>query len=110
MLTCISIVLIVLSMSNLKQDIEIPIKTPRSQTNTGKNIFKKIFLLFVFLSLIPLFFSQLCAAQPGDGPNIHITETNHTFPTVFEGEKLTHTFRVFNKGNADLNIKRVTPS
>jgi hypothetical protein len=79
-------------MPNWKQRLKIPLS------------------LFLFLPLTLLFVSRLCPAQSGNSPIIHIPETNHTFPTVFEGEKLNHTFRVFNKGTADLNIKRVTPS
>ena len=48
---------------------------------------------------------------PSEGcPIIHVRQTSHTFPTVFEGEKLSHTFTVFNQGTANLDIKRVTSS
>lgn len=74
-----------------------------------KNLLKTFFLFF-FLSTSLLFKNQLCPAQSADVPIIHIAETNHVFPTVFEGEKLSHTFKVFNKGTANLKIKSVTPS
>ncbi|MBW1702169.1 MAG: DUF1573 domain-containing protein [Deltaproteobacteria bacterium] len=74
-----------------------------------KNILKS-FLLLLFLSITLLWRSQVYPAQSGNGPIIHFDQTNHIFPTVFEGEKLSHTFTVFNQGTANLDIKRVTSS
>jgi hypothetical protein len=74
-----------------------------------KNILKTFFLIFL-LSISLLWESLLCAAQSEYVPIIHIDKFNHTFPTVFEGEKLSHTFTVSNKGTTNLNIKKVTPS
>ena len=74
-----------------------------------KNILKT-FVLLVFLAITLLWRSQVYPAQSGDGPIIHFDQTNHIFPTVFEGEKLSHTFTVFNQGTANLDIKRVTSS
>ena len=74
-----------------------------------KHILKTFFLLF-FLSTILLCKNQAHPAQSADVPVIHVHESNHIFPTVFEGEILSHTFKVFNKGTANLNIKNVTPS
>jgi hypothetical protein len=34
--------------------------------------------------------------------------TTHAFPTVFEGERLSHDFIVSNHGSADLEIEDVT--
>ena len=45
-----------------------------------------------------------------EGPAIHIEQTEHTFPTIFEGEELAHTFTLYNRGTADLHISRVTHS
>ena len=45
-----------------------------------------------------------------EGPAIHIEQTEHTFPTIFEGEELAHTFTFYNRGTADLHIRRVTHS
>jgi hypothetical protein len=45
-----------------------------------------------------------------EGPAIHIEQTVHTFPTIFEGEELAHSFTLYNRGTVDLNIKRVTHS
>jgi len=74
-----------------------------------KNILKS-FLLLLFLAITLHWRSQVYPAQSGDGPIIHIDQTNHIFSTVFEGEKLSHTFTVFNQGTANLDIKRVTSS
>ena len=70
----------------------------------------KTFLLLIFITAILFFMNHLCPAQSGDGPIIHMDQTAHTFPPVFEGEKLSHTFTVFNKGDTNLNIKRITSS
>ena len=64
-----------------------------------------LFLLFIFF----LSGGELSSAEE-DGLVIHFNETTYTFPTVFEGEKLTHTFTVFNKGKSELQIKKVRPS
>jgi hypothetical protein len=45
-----------------------------------------------------------------EGPAIHIEQTEHTFPTTFEGEALAHTFVLYNRGTADLHIRRVAHS
>jgi len=74
-----------------------------------KNLLKTFFVLF-FLSITLLLKSQACPAQSGNVPIIHISETNHVFSTVFEGENLSHAFTILNKGTANLNINRVTPS
>lgn len=70
----------------------------------------KIFLLLFFLIIGLICESHLTAAQPTEVPIIRIDEPNHTFPTVFEGEELSHTFAVSNIGTTNLNIKSVTPS
>jgi hypothetical protein len=70
----------------------------------------KSFLFLFFLSVTLLLKSQLCPAQSPNVPIIHISETSHVFPPVFEGEKLSHAFVILNKGTAQLDIKRVTPS
>ena len=60
-------------------------------------------------------FALACVSQPlskksESGPIIHFDKTSHTFPSVFEGEELSHTFTVFNRGTADLDIKKVSHS
>ena len=49
-------------------------------------------------------------SQTQGGPIIHFDHTSYTAPTVYEGEKISHTFNVYNKGTANLEIKRVTRS
>lgn len=78
----------------------------RSMTN---KILKTALSLF-FLAVLFLCWSNSLSAQTRDAPVIHIDPTTHTFPPVFEGEQLSHTFTVFNKGTADLHIKDVTHS
>jgi len=62
--------------------------------------------------LVALFFGLNGApsAQTENVPIIHVDKTTHTFQPVFEGEELSHTFAVFNKGTAVLYIKKVTHS
>ncbi len=71
----------------------------------------KIFKTILSLSfLVSLFFGgngSLCA-ETENAPIIHVDKTTHTFQPVFEGEELSHTFTVFNKGSADLHIEKVT--
>ena len=62
------------------------------------------------LMVILMHGSPLYPAQIGEGPIIHVEETRHVFPTVFEGMELTHTFLVSNRGTATLNIKKVSHS
>ena len=63
-----------------------------------------------FFFLIIIFFTPglLYAGQPENAPLIHMDQTTHTFPTVFEGERLSHDFIVSNQGSADLEIEDVT--
>ena len=72
-------------------------------------------LLKVSMSLFCVLLISLCGGQayseqPEGRPIIHMDQTVHTFPTAFEGEELSHTFAVFNKGTAQLNIEKVTHS
>lgn len=69
--------------------------------NAGKIFFPWI-LLFL-LGSHPL-------AGAAEGPVIRIDQTIYTFPLAYEGEKLSHTFTVFNRGDALLHIKKVHPS
>jgi hypothetical protein len=66
-------------------------------------------------SLIFLVASFFCwngslTSQAINAPIIHVNKTTHIFQPVFEGEELSHTFTVFNKGTATLHIKKVTHS
>ena len=42
-------------------------------------------------------------------PVIEVEEQTHDFHQVTEGEVVKHDFRVFNRGNAPLQIKNVKP-
>ena len=62
----------------------------------------------IFLLIIVLFGSRLFAGQSENTPVIHLDQTTHTFATAFEGEQLSHNFKIINKGTADLAILDVT--
>jgi len=66
----------------------------------------KILFVWGFLFLL----ESTPFAGAADGPVIRADQTIHTFSTVFEGEKLSHTFTVFNRGTGVLHIKKVRPS
>lgn len=63
----------------------------------------------ILITLITLLFAmQAMPAEAKAGPIIHIDPVTYTFAAVFEGQPLTHDFKVQNKGSADLEIKDVT--
>ena len=70
----------------------------------------QVFVGFLCMTAILVNGSKSYPASSEGGPIIHVRETTHAFSPVFEGEKLSHTFTVFNQGTTDLNIKRVTTS
>ena len=57
-----------------------------------------------------LLLSPSFAAQSEPSPAIHLGETAHRFPAAFEGEQLSHSFKIINRGAADLEIFDVTHS
>ena len=67
-----------------------------------------VFTVFFFLMLILFWMDHSLSAETEAAPVIHVEKPIHTFSPVFEGEELSHTFTVFNKGETDLHIKRVT--
>jgi hypothetical protein len=71
---------------------------------------KKTFL--VLKTLLCIFFSAwaVSPAFAGKGPVIAFEKTSHAFDSVYEGELLSHSFTVTNRGDADLHIKKVTTS
>ena len=71
-------------------------------------MFEKKLKPLVYFIIILFFPCFLHAGQPENAPVIHMDETAHTFPTVFEGERLSHDFIVSNQGSADLEIEEVT--
>ncbi len=70
----------------------------------------RAFMAFLCVTAILFQSGYLCQASSENGPIIHVQETLHVFSPVFEGEKLSHTFTVLNRGTTDLKIKRVTTS
>ena len=72
-----------------------------------KNIIKPSTGL-ILLIIIVLWGSRLGAEQSEHTPVIHLDQTTHTFPTVFEGQKVSHHFKLSNKGTAELVILDVT--
>ena len=62
----------------------------------------------IFFIIIVLCGSQLSADQSENIPVIHLDQTTHTFPIAFQGEQLSHSFKLTNKGTADLEIFDVT--
>ncbi len=70
----------------------------------------KTTLSLIFLVALFFCWSGPLSAQTENAPIIHVDKTTHTFPPVFEGEELSHTFTVSNKGTIDLHIKKVTHS
>ncbi len=71
--------------------------------------FLKFFTTIVLIAVIGVF-SQTGLVQANAKPSIYFDKTAHTLPTVFEGDHLSYTFTVFNKGMDPLNIKDVTTS
>jgi hypothetical protein len=47
------------------------------------------------------------AEHTGPAPDIEVPETSHDFGTIREDGKARHSFAVFNKGDATLEIKAV---
>jgi hypothetical protein len=68
----------------------------------------KTSIWLIFLIIFVLSGSRWLAAQSEHTPVIHLDQTTHTFPTVFEGEDLSHSFKLINRGTADLEILKVT--
>ncbi|MBL6968290.1 MAG: DUF1573 domain-containing protein [Proteobacteria bacterium] len=74
---------------------------------------RKVLIISAFLFLTTSAFAF--AGQPIPehkevGPIIYFDKTTHTFPPVFEGEVLSHTFTVSNRGTVNLDLKKVTHS
>ena len=65
-----------------------------------------LFLFFVFAATA----DQKVAATTGAKPVLDIASLEHSFGTVKPGTPLTYTFKVANKGDANLEILNVAPS
>ena len=74
-----------------------------------KNVLKISVVLFLFVIALACI-TQPLSEKKGEGPIIYFDKTSHTFPPLFEGEKLSHTFTLFNRGTANLDLKKVTHS
>jgi len=69
------------------------------------------FALAVMFAAMALSWAGHSARAGGkDVPIVHLESATHVFGPVFEGEPLSHSFQVFNRGGADLHITRVSPS
>ena len=68
-----------------------------------KGIFCQCLVLFVWVGL------SLAAGEKKATPVIEVEEPTYDFHQVTEGEKMKHDFRVFNRGNAPLEIESVKP-
>ncbi len=66
-----------------------------------------VFMALFFPMLVLFCVNNSFSAETENAPIIHVDKTTHTFQPVFEGEELSHTFTVFNKGKAELHIKKV---
>ena len=64
----------------------------------------------IFLAALSFGWNGSLSAQTENVAILHLDKTTHRFPPVFEGEELSHTFTIFNKGTAALHIKKVTHS
>ncbi|MDO9527637.1 MAG: hypothetical protein Q7J27_00585 [Syntrophales bacterium] len=71
---------------------------------------KKRACLIVSLLFVYLFFGAVTAlAQSTVGPMMVMEEKSFDFKEVKEGDVLKHAFRVLNKGDQNLEIKKVQP-
>jgi hypothetical protein len=69
-----------------------------------------VLVLFLVSGALSLSKGQSVSANGEERPIIHIDEMSYSFPPVYEGEELSHTFIVFNKGTKILYIEKVTHS
>lgn len=69
------------------------------------NYFKISLLLAVFV----IFSLNTALAETNAGPKIVFEQKNYDLGNIREGENIKHTFRVFNRGDKLLEIKRVSP-
>lgn len=63
----------------------------------------------VGLFLLILTGATYAAEEQAPAPVIEIEEATYEFGEVQQGEEVKHTFKVFNRGNAPLEIKNVKP-
>lgn len=68
-----------------------------------------ICIVIILLVLCPIFGTWPAVAQEIKGPLMVMEERFFNFKEVKEGAILEHTFKVLNKGNQTLEIKKVQP-
>ncbi len=73
-----------------------------------KNKVKNWIFLF-FLLNIAAFFNSPAWGQDTTAPEIFFKEKSFTADEVVEGTLIEHTYTVYNRGNALLNIRKVNP-
>ena len=64
--------------------------------------------IIIFIAITLLSWNQCHSTENEKSPLIYIDQNKHTFPTAIGGGTLSHTFTVYNQGEADLKIKEVT--
>jgi hypothetical protein len=67
---------------------------------------KKLFYITIFFLVIA---AQPLVSHGSSGPRLVIEAKEFDFKEVEEGKVVTHTFKVLNKGDQPLEIKRVNP-
>ena len=66
------------------------------------------FVLFWLVVFAPVLYANQDHIEKA--PAIHIKNLRHQFPTVFEGEILSHAFEVYNNGPGNLVIQKIRHS
>lgn len=80
-----------------------PLNPPASGLTCGAWFRAALFGLILCIS------PWVWAQEGAPGPRISIPESRFDFGEVEEGRALEHTYRVLNKGNEPLEIKKVKP-
>ncbi len=63
----------------------------------------------VFVAYLLLSFFNAIQAQEIRAPKLSLSDDMFDFKEVIEGETITHSFRIQNKGNDTLKVLRVSP-
>ena len=70
---------------------------------------KRILHSILILLLVSISLAKPCPAEKDKVPVIEVDTTTYEFGQVSQGEVVTHDFKVFNRGDAVLEIKQVKP-
>jgi hypothetical protein len=84
-------------------------KNFRKEKRMTKRILS-ISLSFILPLIALTSLSQPLPEKRGETPVIYFDKISYTFPPLFQGEDLSHTFTVSNRGTANLDLKKVTHS